>query len=154
MVTCCGGAYVRDHGGVWRYAWGAPVPGARDLIVAEVISLWGDPLEVMRELGRTVDDDVRSFLEAARAGVLSCDRTLRDDLLRWLGGYVCGPQAPELLGHALLDGTQLARRLQVTRATIDSYRTRGRLPPPQVVRGRTPLWSAPIVRRWVIERGR
>ena len=34
-LTCCRGAYQRDTSGVWRYAWGDPVPGASDLTVAE-----------------------------------------------------------------------------------------------------------------------
>jgi hypothetical protein len=154
-VVCSGGTYVRDAVGVWRYAWRDPVPGAQDLTVADVLQVWGDPLEVMEEFGREVSAEVREMLGAARNGTLrAVEPGATSGLLRRLGAVVCGLQAPELIGHAMLDANQLARRLRVTRDTIDTYRTRGSLPPPTMVRGRTPLWSAPVVRRWVVDRGR
>lgn len=157
-LSCCRGTYHRDASSVWRYAWGDAVPGATDLTVADVIAIGADPLEVMVELGREVTPQLAAVLSAARRGELTVPRdgegNPRVELIRRLGAFVCGMQAPELLGPALLDASQLARRLGVTRETIDSYRSRDRLPPPQVVRGRTPLWSAPVIRRWQSERVR
>lgn len=150
-VTCGNGAYLREADGVWRYAWGDPVPAARDLTVAEILAVGADPLEVMAELCREVDDDLAHGLRAARRAAANGNG---DAAHRHLGAVVCGLQAPELLGPVLLDASQVAGRLQVTRATVDSYRARGRMPAPQLVRGRTPLWAAPVIRRFAHDRSR
>ena len=35
----CQGTYHRDDTGVWRYAWNEPVPGARDLTLADLLPI-------------------------------------------------------------------------------------------------------------------
>lgn len=61
-------------------------------------------------------------------------------------------------GHevARVEGDLLGLREEVaasvSKATIDSYRHRGSLPTPQVVRGRTPLWARPIISHWLATR--
>jgi hypothetical protein len=36
-TTCGAGAYVRDPVGVWRYRWGAAVPGATDVLARDLV---------------------------------------------------------------------------------------------------------------------
>jgi excisionase family DNA binding protein len=47
---------------------------------------------------------------------------------------------------------QLAARLGVKRQTVHKYRARGDIPPPDQYAGRTPLWSATKVEKWVEQR--
>lgn len=152
-IVCGGGAYVRDGDGAWRYSWGEPVPDACDLTVAQAVAVGADPVGVADQLRLALPDEVREVLAVLRRGaVRGGDRSTVEALRRRVGMLVCGLQAPELLAHALLDASQLAERLGVERETIDSYRTRGRLPEPTMVRGRTPLWSGPVIRRWQEQR--
>ncbi|MTV24748.1 MarR family transcriptional regulator [Nitriliruptoraceae bacterium ZYF776] len=52
----------------------------------------------------------------------------------------------------MLDTGQIAGMLEVTRDTVDSYRSRGAMVAPQLYRSRTPLWAAPVVRHWIAGR--
>ena len=118
----CQGTYHRDDAGIWRYAWNEPVPGARDLTVADLVPPGGP--------------DARSAA----------------DLAPQARELVVGMLAPELDINLMLTVGQVADRAHVSKATIDSYRYRGLLPEPQVTVGRTPLWARPVVERWVARR--
>jgi hypothetical protein len=145
-LTCCNGTYHRYPDGVWRYPWGAEVPGAEDLTVVEALELRG--------------------LDASGTGA-GPRQFLTDEQLRWATGLcgvdepllvdvhgrgrqlVVGLTAPELSVLTMLTVVDISELAGVSKATIDSYRYRGYLPEPQVVKGRTPLWSRPVVDHWL-----
>jgi hypothetical protein len=151
MLRCCNGTYTRDREG-WRYPWGARVPGARDLTLTDLLTMSGEASCVKAiEAFRPLTDAERRWL----AG----DRRARDDVVLRRNGpqahvddLIVTMLAPELHVLTMMTVGDIAQAAGVTKATIDSYRYRGSLPAPQVVRGRTPLWSRPIVRRWLASR--
>jgi hypothetical protein len=144
--SCCNSTYVRDAAGVWRYSWGDPVPGGRDLTLSEALVLTGAEPNGHPE-GRPTEDELTRAL--AICGVEEPLVVARPG-----GGQdlVVGMAAPELHVLAMLTVVDISELAGVSKATIDSYRYRGYLPEPQVVKGRTPLWSRPVVRRWVSTR--
>ena len=141
------GTYRRDRHGVWRYAWGDPVPGSGDVRLSEVLALHlatslrhADPGALRRE-------EVASI--CAPYGIA------RAQLVRTDGGTtdaIVGMRAPEVEAAAMMTVADVAEAASVTKATIDSYRYRGLLPEPQLVVARTPLWARPIIGRWLDER--
>jgi hypothetical protein len=143
-LRCCNDTYTRDEHGVWRYPWGAPVPGAEDLT-----------LGIARRLGLVeVGIGARPAAEAENP---SDGRRLaiRPGTVAETDGppdLVVGMLAPELSAGLMLTVADIAEAANVTKATIDSYRYRGYLPAPQVVLARTPLWSRPIIRHWLAGR--
>jgi predicted DNA-binding transcriptional regulator AlpA len=62
--------------------------------------------------------------------------------------------APELHPHHLIGIDDVAARLDVTRATVRSYLARGQMPAPVVRIGGSPVWSGPLIDRWVATRRR
>jgi hypothetical protein len=149
-LRSCNGTYVRDPAEVWRYPWGDPVPGATDMTLSDLMAL--DPTSAAYEL-------MEQFrpLNAAELRWLAGRRPDFDEVLvrrrgsrpPHAGDLVVGMHAPELHVMAMMTVTDIAKDADVSKATIDSYRYRGYLPEPQVVRGRTPLWARPIVQRWL-----
>jgi hypothetical protein len=140
--------YERDEFGVWRYAWGDPVPGARDLTLADLLAIHTSDSAATRELGRAELE----WLAGEREDVGEVLIQQRGDRSPTTGDLVVGMSAPELHVQLMLTVADVAELAHVSKATIDSYRSRGTLPPPQVQRGRTPLWSRPIVARWLVTR--
>ncbi len=150
-LRCCNDTYVRDRER-WRYPWGDAVPGAVDLTLADLLSI-GDV--------RGVEDisSIRPLTDAERRW-LAGDRTAIDDLVLRrrngqrpnIGDLIVGMHAPELHVLTMMTVGDIAAAASVSKATIDSYRYRDYLPQPQIVRGRTPLWARPIIRRWLATR--
>jgi hypothetical protein len=141
--------YTRDPHGIWRYPWGAEVPGARDLT-----------LGVARQLGLTdVAVDGRSLRDGPPSTNGSPSSPEHDVALGpepvtvaqsdASPDVVIGMLAPELSAGLMLTVADISAAAGVTKATIDSYRYRGYLPEPQVVRARTPLWARPIIQHWI-----
>lgn len=149
VIRTCNDTYLRDASG-WHYPWGAPVPGARDLTVADVLAVGadpcaGDPLPGTRPLTATE----RRWLRGEPLQGREAARLLRAGRRADPGDLIVGMTAPELHPSLLLGIDDLARCIGVSRATIDSYRARDRVVRPQVVLGRTPLWTRPIIEHWV-----
>lgn len=44
--------------------------------------------------------------------------------------------------------SEIADKLGITRSTLTAYRTRGRMPAPDLQYGRTPLWKPETIRKW------
>jgi predicted DNA-binding transcriptional regulator AlpA len=147
----CNDTYVRDEGGVWRYPWGAPVPGATDLSVADLLQI--DPQAPLDADGfRHLTEEERAWLTGRCADVDQVFVRRRGRQPPDAGDVILGMAAPELHPLALMTVSEVARAAGVSKATIDSYRHRGSLPAPQVVRGRTPLWARPIISHWLATR--
>jgi hypothetical protein len=145
-VAFCNGTYHRHPSGIWTYAWREPVPGARDLTLREALAQRQVDPESTRDAAVTQDE----WEWATGLGPIS-----RPVVLEAPGGgrdVVVGMDAPELNVLYMLTVAEVADLAAVSKATIDSYRYRGYLPEPQVVRGRTPLWSRPVIRHWLCNR--
>ncbi len=140
--------YERDEFGVWRYPWGDPVPGARDLTLADLLAIHTSDAAATRELGRAELE----WLAGERDDIGEVLVQQRGDRAPTTGDLVVGMSAPELHVQLMLTVADVAELAQVSKATIDSYRSRGVLPEPQVQRGRTPLWSRPIIKHWLVTR--
>lgn len=149
QLQVCNGTYTRNAEG-WHYPWGARVPNATDLTLADLMAV-DDTIDCV--------DGVQSFrkLTAAERRWLAGETVAIDQvLLRQRPGYranagdlIIGMMAPELQALMMLTVGDISELAGVSKATIDSYRYRGYLPQPQIVRGRTPLWSRPIVHHWM-----
>jgi hypothetical protein len=140
--------YERDEFGVWRYRWGDPVPGARDLTLADLLAIHTSDVAATRELGRAELE----WLSGERDDIGDVLVQQHGDRTPTTGDLVVGMAAPELHVQLMLTVADVADLAHVSKATIDSYRSRGSLPEPQVQRGRTPLWSRPVIRRWLATR--
>jgi hypothetical protein len=151
-LRVCNGTYVRGAGG-WRYAWGPPVPGAVDLTLADLLTIGAD-VAGAEAIGafRPLTETERRWLagDAAAGREVLVDR--RGGRQPSTGDLVAGMLAPELHVLAMLTLGDVAETARVSKATIDSYRHRGQLPPPQLVIGRTPLWARPVIAHWLAER--
>jgi predicted DNA-binding transcriptional regulator AlpA len=139
------GTYERDQLGVWRYSWGDPVPGARDLTLADLLAIHASDVAATRELGRAELE----WLAGEREDIGEVLLQQHGDRTPTTGDLVVGMAAPELHVQLMLTVADVADLAHVSKATIDSYRSRGTLPEPQVQRGRTPLWSRPVIQRWL-----
>jgi predicted DNA-binding transcriptional regulator AlpA len=145
-VTFCNGTYHRRDDGLWTYFWDEPVPGARDLTLSQALAqrlLHEEPVDA-RQVTR------QQWAWATGLGPIS-----QPVATETAGGgreVVVGMEAPELNVLYMLTVTEVADLAAVSKATIDSYRYRGYLPEPQVVKGRTPLWSRPVIRYWLRSR--
>lgn len=151
--AACNDTYVRDAQGVWRYPWGAPVPGARDLTLSELFVT--DPEASTHELASRVRQLTLDEERWLSGEPVPLDRLLllrRGSKPPHAGDLILGIQAPELYLQAMMTVNDIAVDASVSKATIDSYRYRGYLPEPQVVCGRTPLWARPIVHHWLARR--
>jgi hypothetical protein len=151
-LHCCNGTYERHRDG-WRYAWGDLVPNASDLTLADLM-LVDDDVECAGSVDR-----FRPLTAAERRWLAGEHGAVDEVLLRRRNGrqpnagdLIVGMLAPELHVLLMLTVGDIADAAGVSKATIDSYRYRGYLPEPQVTRGRTPLWSRPVVSRWLATR--
>ena len=152
--------YVRGADGCWRYVWGGIVPGATD-----------DRLDRRYLYGRRPGSFVhvpeertsRPDLEWVSAHAVDTGWARgRDGLVRTMilsrqcwddhARVPLGVLAPELLAQRVLDLRAFADRCSLRPATVNSYRSRGLLPEPQMVIAGTPLWSEPVVGHWLDER--
>ena len=125
---CCCGTYRRDHAGTWRYPWGDPVPGAVDVTLADLIAT-------------DAQADVSSSIPFQFRG-LGDGHTEGDEAV------VVGLSAPELQHHLMLSAGEIAVLASEPVATIDRELRLGNLPAPRRLRGE-PLWSRPVVERWL-----
>jgi hypothetical protein len=145
-ATFCNGTYHRAPDGVWTYFWGDPVPGAQDLTLHQALAqrlLQGGDLEQQH---LTKDEwEWATGLGGMSHPVVVSDGDGRREV-------VVGMVAPELNVLYMLTVAEVADLASVSKATIDSYRYRGYLPEPQIVKGRTPLWSRPVIRHWLLSR--
>ena len=140
--------YERDEFGVWRYRWGDAVPGACDLTLADLLAIHASDAVATRELGRAELE----WLAGEREDIGEVLGQRHGDRTPTPGDLVVGMAAPELHVQLMLTVADVAEMAHVSKATIDSYRSRGSLPEPQVQRGRTPLWSRPVIQRWLANR--
>ena len=51
-----------------------------------------------------------------------------------------------------LTTSEVAQQLGITRSTVAAYSSRGQMPEPDVVYGRTPLWKEVTISRWTKSR--
>lgn len=151
IIRCCNDTYTRDAER-WHYPWGQPVPGATDLALADLMAI--DDIRCVEEIS-----SVRPLSDAERRWLMGDSSAKHQVLMRTgrghqanIGDLIVGMMAPELHVLTMLTVGDIADAAGVSKATIDSYRYRGYLPEPQIVRGRTPLWARPIVRRWLSTR--
>jgi hypothetical protein len=138
--------YIRDLNGVWRYSWSARVPRAVDLTPARLVQ------------ARHHDNVVAVPVWALRGPLepLSDHAALLGewgyiDLALWAAcrSRPLGVIAPELAPEMMLDLQSLSALLGYLPGTVRNMHSRGSLPPPQRVLGRTPLWARPVVERWI-----
>ncbi|MCC5949233.1 MAG: helix-turn-helix domain-containing protein [Nitriliruptoraceae bacterium] len=152
-LVVCEGTYRRDNQAVWRYHWGSVVPGAADVLVAELLAV--EPQLGCEELLRRFREPSsaeRAWIRGEPVDPTCLPVASRRGRAPHLGDLVASLRAPELDAHLLLTVDDIARELRVERATVESYRRRGYLPPAPVRCGRTPLWTAPVVRHWIASR--
>jgi hypothetical protein len=145
MLRFCQGTYVRGDDGIWRYAWGDPVPGASDLTVADLLMIGESSAGPLTDAEHAWASGLKDLSDEVLVRPTNGRRPDARDL-------VVGMQAPELQMTLMLTVEQIAERAYVTKATIDSYRYRGYLPEPQGIVGRTPLWARPIIAHWLAHR--
>lgn len=152
LLDSCNGTYLRDEQ-AWRYPWGNPVPGARDLTLGDVMTIDGDAEGAAAiELFRPLTAAERRWLEGDASAISQVPLRSRNGHRPHIGDVIIGMHAPELHPMTMMTVGDIAAAAGITKATVDSYRYRGYLPEPQVVRGRTPLWARPIVRYWMATR--
>ncbi len=149
VLRCCNSTYVRADD-VWRYPWGAEVPGAVDLTIGDLLVLEDGDERIGGLCGfRPLRDAEERWLagEPVEPHELAVRR--RGGLRPHAGDLVVGMMAPELHVQVMMTVEDVADATGVSKATIDTYRYRRELPQPQVIRGRTPLWARPIIRQWL-----
>jgi hypothetical protein len=151
-LYCCNDTYRRDADGIWRYPWGAPVAGASDLTLGDVLAIGVDEASLLDDLDRALSPAEAAWCQGARQDIDGVHLADRPGPTRDVGDLVVGMLAPELHAATMLTAGAVARRAGVSAATIHAYRSRGVLPAPQVVSGRAPLWASPIVGRWLATR--
>ncbi len=151
-LKACNGTYTRRVDG-WYYPWGEQVPGATDLTLADLMSIDGD-VECAEGLHafRPLTAAERRWLSGDAAAIDQVMVRHRNGRRPNAGDLIIGMQAPELHALTMMTVSDIAHAAGVSKATIDSYRYRGYLLEPQVVRGRTPLWARPVIARWLATR--
>jgi hypothetical protein len=149
--------YRRDNRGTWRYDDGTSVPGARDVTIATLWRLDGDPVVVPDDLVRCAAElawcadvgvSTETFVGGGRRKVAvaawSVEREDWDDHAHW----PLTLEAPELSAVRLWGVADVAEWLAVSPSTVTAYLSRGLLPQPQVRIGGRPGWSVAILLRW------
>lgn len=159
------GNYLRHDDGTWRYALsGEPVPGARDVTLAERYSA-APRVRLASDTYLLVD---RAWI--VRPELAWCSGEARDDLPLDLapddsavpldaftarGSVVVDIHAPELHLDDMLTIADVARATGVQPLTIRAYRSRDQMPAPAALLGEaprfTPLWPRPIIRHWAAQ---
>lgn len=142
--TCCYGVYERTRDGRWLYPWGAPVPGARDVTLRDVLRLG---------LARPGEDTTAAGLEEALRHDPLVDLHAQDAIVDLEDDAtldrVVGMDAPELHVRSMMTISDIAALIGVATDTVAAYRYRGYLPEPQAIIARTPVWSRPVVQHWL-----
>lgn len=150
-------AYTRGEDRTWCYEHSPDlVPGARDLSRTELLGLptEGDVRIPTQAIGRD------PYLREVLIGRLRVQET-RDGAMfgylvsRELWDHLDGPvgmHAPELQVHAMLSLREVSELTGLTESTLRVYRGRGTMVAPQATIARTPLWSRPVVERWIAGR--
>ncbi|MBS3940632.1 MAG: hypothetical protein KG028_06690 [Actinobacteria bacterium] len=149
-LTCCNDTYTRDATGVWCYPWGDAVPGATDLSLSDIFAIHLGPEDHVPI--RTLSRDEIAWVKGERVDPANVLLRRTSGRAAGIGDLVVGMLAPELHVLTMLTVADVSGLAGVSKATIDSYRYRGYLPQPQATRGRTPLWSRPIIRYWLDNR--
>ena len=160
--------YRRDRQGRWRYeATGERVPGARDVTLtslhggvprgAEYKAVAVEAVRTSPELAWCLsiaerDVVVQTMALGRRGGRVS--RVVLVPRVEWerRSRVPLGLVAPELMPERLLDTERVARLAGVGRQTIATYLARGVMPLPVARVANSPLWSLPVVERWLAER--
>ena len=171
-TTLHGGAYRRGAAGVWTYSsTGAPVPGAHDITLADVLPHVpvGDPLhgvvwvsrpfalahQGFRAILDELPDPPPAFnLPGPVADLPDTKSVFLVPVEIWNrhGDDVVAMAAPELQAGALMTLEAVAAAAGLSPASLAEYIRRGACPAPQVHMGRTPLWSRPVVAHWLATR--
>jgi hypothetical protein len=146
--------YRRDRLGRWRYIDGGYVPGAADVTL-------GDLYRVERRRGRALVPVRLARGDAALAwcrswpletsGAIVCHGV---DSSTWerAAASVVTLSAPELCAERLLDTASVAAIIGVRTRTVASYLARGSLPDPVARVGNSPVWTLPVLLRWMARR--
>lgn len=156
-----GGAFWRDAAGVWRYRFDDEVvPGAADLTLGELFDPpWaerdGEAVRVVPRAwaSRHPDHPLAWVFEHATLGgrepiaVPAAAWAARAD-------EVVAMAAPDLHLHNLIGIDGVAAVAAVSEGTVRAYVARGQMPPPIARFGGSPVWSRPLVERWLRERPR
>lgn len=165
------GNYVRGEDALWRYTDGRDlVPGGRDLLLADLF-----PAAEERYDGRKVRRVPRVWLRhrsdhplawvtassaaTARDGATAPVIVATDDAVFvsasvWLrhARQVVGMMAPELHPWALVGLADVATMTGIAEPTLRAYLARRQMPEPVTRVGRAPVWSRPIIERWLAGR--
>ena len=142
-------SYRLDSSSKWRYvADGDCVPGARTLTLE---GLW-KPRQVNPDSVAFPVEVVRGWPEFRWATSIVTPYGAREvlvDVGEWElhRDVVAGLIAPELTVAAMVGVNQLASLFHVHPKTVTSYVSRGYLPAATFNRGRSPLWSIPVLTR-------
>lgn len=149
LLRCCNGTYVRDADG-WHYPWGEPVAAATDLTLADLMAI-DDDVQCAEKLGamRPLTPPERRWLAGESSAIDQVLLRRRPGHRPNAGDLIVGMMATELHALTMMTVSDIAEVAGVSKATVDSYRYRGYLPAPQIIRGRTPLWARPIVHHWL-----
>ena len=155
-----GGTYRRDETGTWRYTVGGDVvPGARDLRLGETYRPEHD-----------LDGDGRRIVPRHWVGLRP------GHPLAWVRGYgelgtrepylvpddeweahaddIIGMLAPELHPARLVGVDEVASIAGISEVTVRAYVHRKQMPQPVTRVGGSPVWSRPVIERWLRRRSR
>jgi predicted DNA-binding transcriptional regulator AlpA len=166
------GNYLRDGNGSWRYAAsGVPVPGARDLTLADEVpalrvpdrspnptAVWVPRPRAlthprMKQLLPVVPGGYGSFqLPHEVSGLPWGTRAVIILPIEFWDEHehdVVGMAAPELHATSLLTVESAAEATGLTPEGLMEYVRRGTFPQPPLRVGRTPAWPVPIVEHWL-----
>jgi hypothetical protein len=142
-------SYRLDSTSKWRYvADGERVPGARTLTLE---GLWR-PRQVNPDSVAFPVEVIRGWQEFDWATSIVTPYGAREvlvDVGEWElhRDVVAGLTAPELTVAVMVGVNQLASLFHVQPKTVTSYVARGYLPAATFNRGRSPLWSIPVLTR-------
>jgi predicted DNA-binding transcriptional regulator AlpA len=142
--------YQRDDEGIWRYTiTGQPVPGARDLTLANLyrFPVENNRIQVPAHLAAT-DPALSWCLNPHRS---SDDGPLTVTVKEWdrRAAQPLGIDAPELHPSRLITIAQVASLAGVEEASIHRYLLRGAIPQPPIRVGYSPCWPRPIIDHWL-----
>ena len=150
------GAFWRDATGTWRYRLdGVEVPGATDVTLGD---LFAPPVELRGDAAvrvvprawasRHPDHPLAWAFEHAELGARDAIE-VPDALWQERAGRVVAMAAPDLHPHNLIGVDGVAAVAGVSEATVRSYLARAQMPPPVHRVGGSPVWSRPVVERWL-----
>jgi hypothetical protein len=141
--------YKRDLNGVWRYSWGPRVQRAVDMTPSRLVQA-----RTRKDMVAVPTWAIAGPLEVLTRDVLVMGEWCYLDEMLWeaVRTRPLGVLAAELHPPMMLDMTTLATALMVLPTTLRSMHARGQLPIPQLILGRSPLWSRPVIAHWRAQR--